>query len=126
MEWYESLSLLLGTIVLLMAIGMPVALAFLAANILGAWIFMGGERGVMLLLNNGFGALTAALRAADLATKDADIVRTALLHCLDMGRLQTARRLFRDAKAVGRWLTAQTCGFEDIGDDGNPSDLHGV
>lgn len=58
MEWFEALALLLGTIVLLMAIGMPVALAFLAANIVGAWLFMGGERGVMLLLNNGFGALT--------------------------------------------------------------------
>ncbi len=58
MEWYEALALLLGSIVFLMAIGMPVALAFLAANILGAWIFMGGERGVTQLLNNGLGALT--------------------------------------------------------------------
>ena len=41
-----------------MAIGMPGALAFLAANIIGAWIFMGGERGVMQLLNNGLGSLT--------------------------------------------------------------------
>ena len=59
MEWYAALALLLGTIVLLMAIGMPVALAFLAANILGAWVFMGGERGVVQLLNNGLGALTS-------------------------------------------------------------------
>ena len=59
MEWYAALALLLGTIVALMAIGMPVALAFLAANILGAWIFMGGERGVGQLLNNGLGALTS-------------------------------------------------------------------
>lgn len=58
MEWYGALSLLLGSILILMAIGMPVALAFLAANIIGAWVFMGGERGVTLLLNNGFGALT--------------------------------------------------------------------
>ncbi len=58
MEWYEALALLLGSIVFLMATGMPVALAFLAANILGAWIFMGGERGVTQLLNNGLGALT--------------------------------------------------------------------
>jgi TRAP-type mannitol/chloroaromatic compound transport system permease large subunit len=42
-----------------MAIGMPVAMAFLAANIIGAWIFMGGERGVIQLLNNGFGALSS-------------------------------------------------------------------
>ena len=32
MTWFEALSLLLGTIVFLMAIGMPVALAFLAAK----------------------------------------------------------------------------------------------
>ncbi|GGB43500.1 tripartite transporter large subunit [Roseibium aquae] len=59
MEWYEALAVLLGSIMFLMAIGMPVALAFLAANIIGAWIFMGGERGVSALLNNGWGALTS-------------------------------------------------------------------
>jgi tripartite ATP-independent transporter DctM subunit len=58
MEWFEALAVLLGVILVLMAIGMPVALAFLAANILGAWMFMGGERGVAQLLNNGFGSLT--------------------------------------------------------------------
>ena len=58
MEWFEALALLLGAIVFLMALGMPVALAFLAANILGAWVFMGGERGVVQLLNNGLGSLT--------------------------------------------------------------------
>ena len=58
MEWYEALALLLGSIMFLMAIGMPVALAFLAANIIGAWVFMGGERGVTQMLNNGLGSLT--------------------------------------------------------------------
>lgn len=58
MEWYEALGLLVGSIMFLMALGMPVALAFLAANILGAYIFMGGERGVGQLLNNGLGSLT--------------------------------------------------------------------
>ncbi|MGP9818481.1 TRAP transporter large permease [Salinarimonas sp. NSM] len=58
-EWYEALALLLGTIMVLMALGMPVAIAFLAANILGAFVFMGGERGVTQLLNNGLGALTS-------------------------------------------------------------------
>lgn len=59
MDWLEALLLLVGSIMVLMAIGMPVALAFLAANILGAWIFMGGERGVTVMLNNGLGALTS-------------------------------------------------------------------
>ncbi|WP_435140343.1 TRAP transporter large permease [Pseudopelagicola sp. nBUS_19] len=58
MEWFEALALLLGTIAFLMAIGMPIAFAFLAANIVGAWVFMGGERGVVQLLNNGLGSLT--------------------------------------------------------------------
>ena len=58
MEWFEALGLLVGSIMFLMAIGMPVALAFLAANIIGAWVFMGGDRGVVALLNNGWGALT--------------------------------------------------------------------
>ncbi|SHH94100.1 TRAP transporter large permease [Marivita hallyeonensis] len=58
MEWYEALGLLVGSIMFLMALGMPVALAFLAANILGAWVFMGGERGISQLLNNGWGSLT--------------------------------------------------------------------
>ena len=58
MEWFEALGLLVGSIMVLMALGMPVALAFLAANIIGAWVFMGGERGVVALLNNGWGALT--------------------------------------------------------------------
>ena len=58
MEWFEALALLLGAIMFLMALGMPVALAFLAANIIGAWVFMGGERGVGQLLNNGLGSLT--------------------------------------------------------------------
>lgn len=58
MEWYEALALLIGSIMFLMAMGMPVALAFLAANIVGAWVFMGGERGVVALLNNGWGSLT--------------------------------------------------------------------
>jgi TRAP-type mannitol/chloroaromatic compound transport system permease large subunit len=58
MEWYWALRLLLGSIMLLMALGMPVALAFLAANILGAWMFMGGERGRRRPAQQRLGALT--------------------------------------------------------------------
>ena len=58
MEWYEALVFLLGTIIILMAIGVPVAFAFLTANILGAIVFMGGGRGIVQMLNNGFGSLT--------------------------------------------------------------------
>ena len=59
MDWPGALAVLIGTIMALMALGMPVALAFLGANIVGAWLFMGGAAGVTLMLNNGFGAITS-------------------------------------------------------------------
>lgn len=59
MIWYESLAILLGMIMVLMALGMPVAIAFMAACTAGAWLFMGGVRGVTQMLNNGLGSLTS-------------------------------------------------------------------
>ena len=41
MEWYWSFALLLGMIVVLLGLGFPVALAFVATNILG-WLFFSG------------------------------------------------------------------------------------
>ncbi|WP_205618806.1 TRAP transporter large permease [Terasakiella pusilla] len=58
MEWYWALSFLLGLVLLFMAIGTPIAFGFLGANIIGAWVFMGGEAGITQLLDNGFGALS--------------------------------------------------------------------
>jgi tripartite ATP-independent transporter DctM subunit len=53
------MALLFGLIVGLMLLGMPVAIAFLAANIAGALVFMGGAIGIVQVLNNGFGAMTS-------------------------------------------------------------------
>lgn len=58
MEWYFALFFLLSMIILFMGLGTPIALAFLAANVIGSWYFMGGQSGVTQLLNNGFGALS--------------------------------------------------------------------
>ena len=52
MAWYQVLGFLIGMLLVFMAIGMPVVFAFLAANLIGAWIFMGGEIGVMQLVRN--------------------------------------------------------------------------
>jgi tripartite ATP-independent transporter DctM subunit len=59
MEWYWALAFLLGMVVILMVAGMPIALTFLGANIIGAWIFMGGGSGVIQILSNGFGSLSS-------------------------------------------------------------------
>jgi len=59
MEWYATIALLLGLIVGLMLLGMPIAMAFLAANIVAAMLFMGGASGIAQVLNNGFGGMTS-------------------------------------------------------------------
>jgi tripartite ATP-independent transporter DctM subunit len=50
--WHEILLVLLGTLVLLMALGLPVVFAFFATNLVGAYVFMGGENGIMQLVRN--------------------------------------------------------------------------
>lgn len=42
MEWYLALSLMLGIVVFGMMLGLPVAFAFLGADIIGMLVFMGG------------------------------------------------------------------------------------
>src|SRR5262245_7477178 len=46
MEWWVAFLLIVGALCVLMTIGMPIAFAFLAVNIVGAWLFMGGTAGV--------------------------------------------------------------------------------
>ncbi|MGS4916321.1 TRAP transporter large permease [Mameliella alba] len=53
MEWYSAALLMCGLILLLMAFGFPVAIGFLITNIVGVFLFMGGERGVAQLVANG-------------------------------------------------------------------------
>lgn len=52
MNWIESLALLMGGITALLFLGLPVAIAFLALNILGALLFMGGTAGLDQLARN--------------------------------------------------------------------------
>jgi tripartite ATP-independent transporter DctM subunit len=49
MEWYLALSLLLGTVCVAMFIGLPVAFAFFAANVLGTALFINGDIGLVLM-----------------------------------------------------------------------------
>ena len=58
MSWSATLALLLGGYVFLMAIGLPVAFAFFGINLVGAFLFLGGEIGFHQLARNSMGALT--------------------------------------------------------------------
>ncbi|MGX1099592.1 TRAP transporter large permease [Amorphus sp. MBR-141] len=58
MDWPQAALILLGGIVALMAAGVPVAFAFLAINIVGVLIFMGGMAGIDQLVDNASGTIT--------------------------------------------------------------------
>ena len=49
MEWYLALNLLLGTVCALMFLGLPVATAFFAANVLGTYLFINGDIGLVFM-----------------------------------------------------------------------------
>ena len=59
MAWYWVALILFGLGVGLMMLGIPVAIAFFAANIVAAVLFMGGASGIVQVINNGFGAMTS-------------------------------------------------------------------
>lgn len=57
MAWYETLGLLIGLLLVFMAIGLPVVFAFFAVNLVGAFVFMGGDKGVLQLVRNAADAV---------------------------------------------------------------------
>ena len=49
-DWLQNLLLLLGTLIVLLSVGLPVAFAFLLLNIVGFLVFMGGVKGLPQLV----------------------------------------------------------------------------
>src|SRR5574338_937095 len=58
MAWTDALLLLLGLLCALLMIGLPVAFAFFAVNIVGALVFLGGDAGLAQMIRNSATALT--------------------------------------------------------------------
>src|SRR5207237_2152556 len=59
MGWAEASIILFGGLVAIMGLGLPVAFAFLALNIVGAWLFLGGEPGLAQLARNAVQSVTS-------------------------------------------------------------------
>jgi tripartite ATP-independent transporter DctM subunit len=59
MTWQAAAWLLLGGSTALMFLGLPVAFAFLAINLIGAAIFLGGDAGMMQLARNSVASVTS-------------------------------------------------------------------
>ena len=58
MAWYWVATLLFGTALGLMMLGVPVAIGFFVTNVIAAVLFMGGAAGIQQVIHNGFGAMT--------------------------------------------------------------------
>lgn len=58
MEWLATLGIILGGFMFLMVFGMPVAFAFTLVNILGAYLFWGGEIGLGQLILSIYESVT--------------------------------------------------------------------
>jgi tripartite ATP-independent transporter DctM subunit len=59
MGWIESGFLLFGGLVVVMGFGVPVALAFLVVNVIGAVLYLGGEPGLVQLARNAVQSITS-------------------------------------------------------------------
>lgn len=59
MDWYEAAGLMVGSLLFMMFFGVPVAIAFLAVNIAGVYIFMGGMAGIDQLVANATTSVTS-------------------------------------------------------------------
>jgi tripartite ATP-independent transporter DctM subunit len=59
MTWVEASLILFGGLVALMGLGLSVAFGFLAVNIVGALIFLGGEQGLSQLARNAVQSVTS-------------------------------------------------------------------
>ncbi|HSA89457.1 MAG TPA: TRAP transporter large permease subunit [Burkholderiales bacterium] len=57
MEWYWTLAVLLGSILALMALGMPVGFAFLGVNVVAAVFYFGGSGTLAARVETGIGTL---------------------------------------------------------------------
>ncbi len=59
MPWTEATLILFGGLCLIMALGVPVAIAFLGINLIGAMLFLGGENGLIQFNRNAVQSVTA-------------------------------------------------------------------
>ena len=65
MSWQMASLLLLGGSTVLLFAGMPVAISFIAINLIGAFLFLGGDAGLHQVARNSVAAVHQFLADAD-------------------------------------------------------------
>ncbi|MDA0661899.1 MAG: TRAP transporter large permease, partial [Proteobacteria bacterium] len=58
MEWYWAVLLLLGPVIVMMALGVPVAWTFIATNIIGTLVLGGSFASLIQVVDNSTSLLT--------------------------------------------------------------------
>ena len=58
MIWWQSLLLLFGLLGVLLLVGLPAGFAFLAINLVGAAVYLGGEAGLVQMVRNSVASIT--------------------------------------------------------------------
>src|SRR5690606_41707191 len=58
MDWISSLLLLTGLLIFLLMLGLPVAVTFFGVNVIGAFVFLNGEMGLIQMTRNVVTSIT--------------------------------------------------------------------
>src|SRR5687767_15706909 len=59
MSWWVAACLLFGSLTVLFALALPAAFAFLGINIVGAWVWLGKDAGLIQLVRNGVASISS-------------------------------------------------------------------
>jgi tripartite ATP-independent transporter DctM subunit len=59
MVWWLAASVLFGLLMALFAIGLPAAFAFFGINAIGAWVWLGGDPGLVQMVRNGVASISS-------------------------------------------------------------------
>ena len=59
MVWWLSASLLFGILTAMLSVGLPAAFAFFGINVVGAWLWLGREAGLVQMIRNGVASISS-------------------------------------------------------------------
>ena len=59
MSWWVAACILFGSLTILFALALPAAFAFLGINIVGAWVWLGKDAGLIQLVRNGVASISS-------------------------------------------------------------------
>jgi tripartite ATP-independent transporter DctM subunit len=59
MAWWLAAAVLFGLLTALFAVGLPAAFAFFGINAIGAWVWLGGDPGLVQMIRNGVASISS-------------------------------------------------------------------